>query len=327
MTISPVEWSLVQQRETIIGVINSTTPWFTAVRLAAILGGFPERRLNQRMATLSEIIFYPIKSCAGISVPNARLTGAGLVVDGMCDREWMVVDEGGRFLTQREHPRMALVTPGFKDDALTLSAPGMAPHQVGRDPVPFARAVQIWDDTVLAEDCGDASAAWFAQAIGAPCRLVRFPDSARRLTSTRWTGGVAAPTRFADGYPVLLIGAASLDDLNARLATAGRPALPMNRFRPNLVIDGLDPFEEDYVEQFALGAAVLKPVKPCPRCPIPSIDQATGVPGADPLDILQAYRRKPQLDGAVCFGMNCIVTAGTGTPLTVGLDVQAPLAF
>jgi uncharacterized protein YcbX len=156
---------------------------------------------------------------------------------------------------------------------------------------------------------------------------VHFPDSARRLTSTRWTGGVAAPTRFADGYPVLLIGAASLDDLNARLAAAGRPALPMNRFRPNLVIDGLAPFEEDYVEQFALGAAVLKPVKPCPRCPIPSVDQATGVPGPDPLDILQAYRRKPQLDGAVCFGMNCIVTAGEGVQLTVGQDVQETLAF
>jgi uncharacterized protein YcbX len=279
------------------------------------------------MAILSELIFYPIKSCAGIPVRQAVLTEAGLEVDGLCDREWMVVDEDGQFLTQREHPRMALVTPSLDGGALTLSAPGMAPHRVGLVQGTLARAVRIWDDTVLADDCGDASAAWFSQAIGAPCRLVRFPDSARRLTSTRWTGGVAAPTRFADGYPVLLIGAASLDDLNARLATAGRPALPMNRFRPNLVIDGLDPFEEDYVEQFALGAAVLKPVKPCPRCPIPSVDQATGVPGADPLDILQSYRRKPQLDGAVCFGINCIVTAGIGTLLKVGQCVRATLAF
>jgi uncharacterized protein YcbX len=279
------------------------------------------------MATLAEIIFYPVKSCAGISVPQALLTAAGLVVDGVCDREWMVVDDDGQFLTQRDYPRMALVKPALDNGVLTLSAPGLAPHRVAPVQAPAVRAVRIWDDTVLADDCGEASAAWFSQALGAPCRLVHFPASARRLTSTRWTGGVAAPTRFADGYPVLLIGAASLADLNGKLAAAGRPALPMNRFRPNLVVDGLDAFEEDYVEQFVLGAAVLAPVKPCPRCPIPSIDQATGVPGADPLDILQAYRRKPQLDGAVCFGMNCIVTAGFGAPLTIGQDVQATLVF
>jgi uncharacterized protein YcbX len=126
---------------------------------------------------------------------------------------------------------------------------------------------------------------------------------------------------------VLVIGAASLADLNEKLVAAGRAALPMNRFRPNLVIDGIGAFEEDYVEQFALGAAVLKPVKPCPRCPIPSVDQATGVPGDDPLDILQAYRRKPQLDDAVCFGMNCIVTAGAGERLSVGQSLDAVLAF
>ena len=279
------------------------------------------------MATLSEIIFYPVKSCAGISVPEARLTEAGLEVDGVHDREWMVVDEDGQFLTQREHPRMALVTPALKDGQLMLSAPGMSPHRVGRDQAAAARLVRIWDDSVLAEDCGDASAAWLSQALGTPCRLVHFGDSARRVTGTTWTGGIEAPTRFADGYPVLVIGAASLVDLNARLAQAGRPALPMNRFRPNLVIDGLEAFEEDYVAQFAIGAALLKPVKACPRCPIPSVDQATGVPGPDPLDILQAYRRKSQLDDAVCFGMNCIVTAGAGERLFVGQVLDATLSF
>jgi uncharacterized protein YcbX len=257
------------------------------------------------------------------------LTEAGLMVDGVSDREWMVVGEDGQFLTQREYPRMALVTPRLNAGMLELSAPGRQPHQLSicLPAVAAPRVVRIWDDSVLAEDCGDASAAWFSQALGTPCRLVRFPAGARRLTGTRWTGGVAAPTRFSDGYPVLLVGAASLDDLNARLAAAGRSALPMNRFRPNIVIAGLDPFEEDYVGQFTLGAAVLKPVKPCPRCPIPSVDQATGVPGPDPLDILQSYRRKPQLDGAVCFGMNCIVTAGDGARLKVGLQVEATLAF
>ena len=281
------------------------------------------------MATLSDIIFYPVKSCAGISVSEALLTEAGLAAGGVCDREWMVVNEQGEFLTQREYPRMALITPRLDGGMLELSAPGVPPHAIAiaADGCEAAIPVRIWDDSVQAQDCGDASAAWCSQAIGAPCRLVRFPDSARRLTSTRWTGGVAAPTRFADGYPILVIGAASLADLNARLAAAGRPALPMNRFRPNLVIDGIDAFEEDYVERFDIGAVRLKPVKPCPRCPIPSVDQATGVPGPDPLDILQAYRRKPQLDDAVCFGMNCIVTAGAGERVFVGQELDAMLAF
>jgi uncharacterized protein YcbX len=281
------------------------------------------------MATLTDIILYPVKSCAGISVPEAVLTDAGIAVDGVSDREWMVVGEDGHFLTQREYPRMALVTPRLNGGMLELSAPGLPQHQVAIS-LPAgasARAVRIWDDSVLAEDCGDASAAWFAQALGTACRLVHFPASARRLTSTRWTGGVAAPTRFADGYPVLVIGAASLADLNEKLLAAGRRALPMNRFRPNLVIDGIGPFEEDYVEQFEIGAARLTPVKPCPRCPIPSVDQASGVPGPDPLDILQAYRRKPQLDNAVCFGMNCIVSAGAGERLVVGQELGATLAF
>lgn len=280
------------------------------------------------MTTLSDIIFYPVKSCGGISVPHALLTEAGLEVEGICDREWMLVTNDGQFLTQREYPRMALVTPRLHAGVLELSAPGQSPLEIDiHRTANAAKLVRIWDDTVTAEDGGDAAAAWFAEAIGAPCRLVRFPAGARRLTGTRWTGGVAAPTRFADGYPLLVLGAASLADLNDKLNAAGRPALPMNRFRPNLVVDGLGPFEEDYVDTFELGAVRLKPVKPCPRCPIPAIDQATGVPGPDPLDILQTHRRKPQLDGAVCVGMNCIVTAGAGERVFVGQPVGAALAF
>jgi hypothetical protein len=281
------------------------------------------------MAILTELVIYPIKSCAGMSVAEATLTRAGLAVDGSADREWMVVDPHGGFLSQREHPRMALIMPRLVGATLELSAPGMPAFALplAHDRQAPARAVQVWDDSVLASDCGDAAAAWFAQVLGAACRLVRFHPDAARVTSGKWTGGVGVPTRFADGYPVLVIGAASLADLNERLVAAGRPALPMNRFRPNLVIGGIAPFEEDYVEQFEIGAALLKPVKPCPRCPIPSVDQASGVAGADPLDILQAYRRKPQLDDAVCFGMNCIVTAGAGERLFLGQELNATLAF
>jgi uncharacterized protein YcbX len=278
------------------------------------------------MAILSELIVYPIKSCAGLSVPEATLTRAGLALGAVHDREWMLVDADGMFLTQREHPRMALVVPRIDGATLVLNAPGMPPLALDADQA-NTRQVQVWDDSVPACDCGDAPAAWFSQALATPCRLVRFHPEAKRLASAKWTGGVEAPTRFADGYPLLAIGSASLADLNARLLAAGRAALPMNRFRPNLVIDAIDAFEEDYVAAFQIGDAAIKPVKPCGRCPIPSVDQATGIPGPDPLDILQTYRANPRMDGAICFGMNCIVTSGEGQHLYVGQELGVTLSF
>jgi uncharacterized protein YcbX len=281
------------------------------------------------MAVLSELVLYPIKSCAGLSVAQATVHVAGLSALGVHDREWMLVGPDGQFLTQREFPRMAPVTPHVDGDVLRVEAPGMAPLELklAHDPAAPPRAVRIWDDTLDAADCGDAAAAWFSDAIESACRLVRFPPGVVRPTSTNWTGGVTADTRFADGYPLLLAGAASLADLNARLAAAGRAALPMNRFRPNLVVDGIEAFEEDYIGSITAGGVELRPVKPCARCPIPAVDQATGVPGPDPLDILQAYRANPRMDGAVCFGMNCIVTAGAGSVLRVGQQLDLALAF
>ena len=283
------------------------------------------------MAILSEITLYPIKSCAGIAVREATLTEAGLSVDAVYDREWMVVGADGHFLTQREHPRMALITPAIKADTLELRAPGMLVLDIPLGlPDPeheVTREVSMWDERVLAYDCDDTTAAWFSKAVGVSCRLVRFHPNAARYANPKWTGGVQAPTLFSDGYPVLLIGADSLADLNARLVAAGRDALPMNRFRPNVVIDGIAAFEEDYADHFALGEAQLKPVKPCPRCPIPSVDQASGVVGPDPLDILRSYRSKPALDDAICFGMNCILTQGDGQRIYVGQAVTMTLDF
>lgn len=280
------------------------------------------------MAILSELILYPIKSCAGMPVQEAVVTDAGLFAHGVHDREWMVVSPDGQFLTQREHPRMALVTPRPDGRQLCVSAPGVAQLVLGLDapdgaPVP----VQIWDDAVMAADCGDAAAAWFSQVLGSPCRLVRFRRDTVRPTSTKWTAGVPAQTRFADGYPLLLIGAASLADLNARMVAAGRAPLPMNRFRPNLVVDGIEPYDEDFLASLDAGALVIKPVKPCARCPIPSIDQATGIAGPDPLDILLTYRANARMEGAVCLGMNCIVVAGAQRVLRVGQQLEAELDF
>jgi uncharacterized protein len=281
------------------------------------------------MAILTELVLYPIKSCAGLSVERARVTTAGLSALGVHDREWMLVTDDGQFLTQREHPRMALITPHVQAGRMVVKARGARlPFEldlaVADGP---ARSVRIWDDEVLASDCGDAAARWFSDLLDSPCRLVRFRRDVVRPTSTKWTGGVPAQTRFADGYPLLLIGAASLADLNHRLTNAGRAPLPMNRFRPNLVVDGIEPYEEDYLDSLGADGLMIKPVKPCARCPIPSIDQATGITGPDPLDIMLSYRANPRMEGAVCLGMNCIVPPGTDTELHVGQELQPHLAF
>jgi uncharacterized protein YcbX len=274
--------------------------------------------IRAHMAVLTELFLYPIKSCAGIAVREATLAVDGLSAHGVHDREWMVVGDDGQFLTQREFPCMAVVTPRVNGQVLEVSAPGVPALELNREP-PAAAPLPV--------DCGDAAASWFSQVLGSSCRLVRFRPGAVRPTSTRWTGGAPAQTRFADGYPLLLIGAASLADLNTRLAAAGRAALPMNRFRPNLVVDGIEAFEEDYVASFGAGTVELRPVKPCARCPIPAIDQATGLAGPDPLDILQTYRARPQMDGAVCVGMNCIVASGAGSVLRIGQELDVMLAF
>jgi uncharacterized protein YcbX len=285
------------------------------------------------MPTLTHLLLYPIKSCGGIAVREATLLESGLSSQGVHDREWMLVTESGQFLSQRDNPRMALIRPLPEGGNLRVRAPEMGDLllPLAWDAMQDApvRTVQIWDDSVRALDCGDVAADWFAQAIGTRerIRLVRFHHDVVRPTSAKWTGGVPSQTRFADGYPLLLIGQASLDDLNTRLRAAGRAPLPMDRFRPNLVIDGLQAFEEDYLGSLSTGAAEIRPVKPCARCPIPAIDQATGVPGPDPLDILQTYRANPRMDGAVCLGMNCIVSAGAGSQLRVGQELAAELAF
>ena len=263
-----------------------------------------------------------------MAVPEAQVSVSGLVAAGVHDREWMLVTNEGQFLTQRECPRMATIVPRVESESLVVSAPGMQPLRL-----PLAQQagttlrVQIWDDTVDAIDCGDAAAGWFGQALGTVCRLVRFRPDLVRPTSTKWTQSAPSSARFADAYPLLLIGQSALDEINERMAGAGRAALPMDRFRPNLVVAGTDPFEEDYTESLRAGAVVIKPVKPCARCPIPAIDQATGIPGLDPLDILQSWRTKAVLDGAVCVGMNCIVSEGAGGTLRVGQALEVGLSF
>jgi uncharacterized protein YcbX len=283
------------------------------------------------MPILTELNLYPVKSCAGIALREATITPAGLMVEQIYDREWMVVDAQGRFMTQRDYPRMALIVPRIKADTLELRAPGMLRLEVPLGlPDPEQEQtleVQVWDSTLKAYDCDATTAAWFSNFLGMPCRLVRFHVNATRYANSDWTEGVQAPTLFSDGFPMLVIGEASLADLNHKLQAQGRPALPMNRFRPNLVLAGIGAFEEDYARSIRIGDALLKPVKPCTRCGMPAVEQSTGEIGPNPIDILQNYRTNAKVAGGIAFGMNTILLEGEGQLLRVGQEVEVELDF
>jgi uncharacterized protein YcbX len=283
------------------------------------------------MATLTQLNLYPIKSCGGLSLDEASIANSGLMSGMLHDRQWMVVDAAGAYVTQRTCPQMARIKPRLAGRTLEVSAAGQASIDVPLVlPGPESTRildVHIWGDHVKAYDCGDPIALWFSIALGMPCRLVRFPPNAQRNANPKWTGGVDAPTLFSDGFPILVISEASLADLNGRLMQQGRSALPMNRFRPNIVIGGVEAFEEDYAATIEIGDAILKPVKPCPRCPIPSVDQASGQIGPDPLDILRTYRVNAKVNGGITFGMNAIVHAGAGARLHIGQAVELTLDF
>ena len=282
------------------------------------------------MASISALSIYPVKSCRGIALSSATLGYAGLESAGVGDREWMVVDaDTGIFLTQRQAPRMALIAPTLQPDALRVAAPGMPDLNLPIDTSTLSETdieVTVWNHVCRAFDAGDAAAGWFSKCLGRRLRLVRFDPAHRRLSNREWTGDVEASNRFSDGYPILLISRASLADLNERLVEAGREALPMARFRPNIVIDGVEPYDEDHFDHLHAPGIKLKPVKPCPRCPIPSIDQATAEFGADPLDILAQYRAD-QRAGGVVFGQNVVVLEGAGAVIRVGQQLGAEWNF
>jgi uncharacterized protein YcbX len=273
------------------------------------------------MASIASLHLYPIKSCAGIALTEAMLGPAGLEFQGVADREWMVVEAAsGQFRTQRQLPRMALITTAITDGALLLTAPGMpdlrVPLEAHQGKAP-ALEVRVWDHACKAFDGGDAAARWLSVFLGCAVKFARFDAAHRRLSNPEWAGTVEARNRFSDGFPLLVISQASLDDLNARLAKAGREPLPMNRFRPNIVLGDVGPYDEDRFESLTGDGVRLRPVKPCPRCPIPSIDQATGERGPDPLDILALYRGDARTGGVV-FGQNVVVLEGAGRALRVG---------
>jgi uncharacterized protein YcbX len=283
----------------------------------------PDSDLTARIARL---FVYPVKSCAGIELTEAVLTETGLDLD----RAWMVVDEEGEFVTQRELPRMALVRPQLKHSEVVLRAPGMLALHLQIDAVEAPMKVRVWDDVVPAFDMGDVAAQWFSDFLGRRLRLVRFDPEHRRLANKQWTKGVEALNQFSDGYPLLVASEASLALLNEKLAAAGAPPVGIERFRPNIVLAGVEAHDEDRVGELRIAADApvrLQPVKPCPRCPIPNIDPATAEVNPMVSDTLQGYRRDDRVNGAVTFGMNAIVLEGPDQLLRVGQAVQADWLF
>ena len=279
-------------------------------------------------ARLAQLFVYPVKSCAGVAVTEAELLDTGFDLD----RAWMVVDERGQFVTQRELPRMALIRPQIKHLEVVLRAPGMLALHLGINEVDSPARVTVWKDTVDAWDMGGVAAQWFSDFLGRPgLRLVRFDPEVRRLASAKWTGEVQAPIEFADGFPLLVTSTASLAELNARLAAVGHAPVGIERFRANIVLDGVHAHDEDRVDELVVatagGEVRLKLVKPCARCPIPNVDPATGDSSPAVLDALQGYRADPRLDGALTFGMNAIVLAGAGQTLRVGDAAQGDWRF
>ena len=235
---------------------------------------------GSRGATLRSLNVYPVKSCRGIGLDSAVLTPTGLADD----RHWMLVRPNGRFVTQRELPRLALITTAVDAAGLVLTAPGMEPLRVPREAAGEALPVTVWKFSGSGIDCGAAAASWCTQFLATPLRLVRFDPAMPRECSREWTAGTRAITEFADGFPILVISLASLADLNSRLART----LPMERFRPNVVIDGVDAYDEDRIHELRVDGVTLRIVKPCTRCSITTTDQAAGaVDGVEPLETLR----------------------------------------
>ena len=268
--------------------------------------------------SIAALNLHPIKSCAGIAVDEALLIETGLQLD----RAWMVVDARGDKLTQRELPRMALIRITLRGDDMVLRAPGMLALHVSLDAVEAPTRAQIWRDEVKAYDMGALAAQWFSDYLGQPARLVRFDPEQKRLSDPHWTGAVAAENAFADAFPLMLTSTASLADLNQRLVAQGLTPVTMDRFRANLVLDGIQAYDEDHLDEITIDAegspVRLKLVKPCTRCTIPSVDPQTGVQGQQPGDTLAGYRADARVGGGITFGMNAVILEGFDRVLRLG---------
>jgi uncharacterized protein YcbX len=261
--------------------------------------------------TLSEIWIYPVKSLGGIRLSSSKVMEKGLLYD----RRFMLVDENGKFMTQRVYPKMALFKLSINDSTLIVQ------HHQDILTIPIvpplnepAVSVQIWENIVQAHEVNTTYSAWFTERLDIQCKLVFFPEGYERPVDPAYKVN-DEHVSLADAYPFLIIGQSSLDDLNARL----KEPVPMNRFRPNFIFTGGEPFEEDHWRNFQIGSNGFIAVKPCARCVLTTVNQDTAEKGAEPLKTLASYRTR---NSKVYFGQNLVATHHTevkvGDKITLG---------
>jgi uncharacterized protein len=252
-----------------------------------------------------ELFVYPLKSARGISVSALAFDARGPIDD----RRWMLIDEDAQFLSQRRLPRMALLHVALSADALIVDAPGMTTLTVPRTPKAGEDArsadrvtAQVWNDTVAARPVSAEADEWFSQFLGLPCSLVTVPDDMTRWVDTTYAPAGRAVT-FADAFPVLVVGTASVEELNKRLVAKGVAPVGIDRFRPNITVAGGAPHAEDDWRRLTGAEIALDIVKPCARCTIVAVDQARGARVVEPLKTLETYRRR---GSKVYFGQNAL---------------------
>jgi uncharacterized protein len=266
--------------------------------------------------TVVDLFVYPVKSARGIATARARVAATGFE----WDRQWMLVDARGTFLSQRTHPQLTRIVPEITDDALVLNASGVPALRVPLDNRGEQVPVRVWKDACVGVDQGAAAHEWVSRVIGEAVRLVRVAPDMQRAANPEFAGTTPAPLGFPDGYPLLVCNRASLEDLNQRLPQR----IPIERFRPNIVVSGLPAWAEDRIDSLTTGAVTLRLVKPCTRCSIPSLDPHTGEPSTDPLPVLRKFRFDRALLG-VTFGENAVIARGTGCEIERGAHCRVTL--
>lgn len=261
------------------------------------------------MLKLSEIWIYPVKSLGGIRMASAEVMPKGL----RYDRRWILIDHENKFMTQREHPRMALFKMSLDQNKLQIHYSGET-LDLFPDLDPQGEPVQtiVWNDQVSVNEVSPSHSSWISERLGHPCRLMAFPEKNSRPVDKKYSLN-DEHVSLADGYPFLIIGQASLDDLNSRMNVP----VPMNRFRPNFVFTGGKAFEEDQWKEFHIGDVKFTAVKPCARCVLTTVDQETAEKGKEPLKTLATFREQ---NNNVLFGMN-LLGPGSGVVM-VGDEIR-----
>jgi uncharacterized protein YcbX len=268
---------------------------------------------------LASLHIYPLKGCRAIDLDTSVVEPWGLAGD----RRWLAVDSSGRFISQREHASLArLIVSYGPGEGITVSSPGFTPVFIatpgaGTGPLPELLKVTVWGSTLLAAAAGPAADAWFSAFAGEPARVVYLDDPRRRAVDQEF-GAPGDVVSFADGYPLLLTSTGSLDELGSWLTDAGSAPVPMNRFRPNAVVTGFEPWAEDRWQRVRIGAVTFRVAKPCGRCVVTTTDQITGERGRQPLAVLGKRRR---FGSSLVFGQNVIPeapgTIGVGDPVEI----------